>query len=77
LSRGKIERFGEKLRALRTRRGLTLKQLAEMIGHASHSYLCELETGKKTPTAELVVHIARLFNTTTDSLLRDDMELPG
>ena len=69
-------RFGEKLRILRTRRGLTLKQLAETLGHASHTYLCELETGKKTPTAELVLHIARIFDTTTDSLLRDDLELP-
>jgi transcriptional regulator with XRE-family HTH domain len=76
LSRGNIRRFGDKLRALRTGQGLTLKQLSQSLGLASHSYLCELEAGKKTPTAELVVQLSELFGTTTDSLLLDDQELP-
>ena len=70
-----IQRFGEKLHALRMQRGLTLKELALALGHAAHGYISELEAGKKLPTAELVLKVAHLFNVTTDQLLRDDLEL--
>jgi len=55
---------------------MTLKELAQSLGHSSHSYLSELEAGKKIPTAELVLAVALLFNVSTDSLLRDDLEMP-
>lgn len=70
-----IQRFGEKLRALRVRHGMTLKQLAIATGHHAHGYISELESGKKIPTAEFVVKVARLFHATTDQLLLDDVEL--
>jgi transcriptional regulator with XRE-family HTH domain len=71
-----MKRFGEKLHDLRTARGMTLKGLAQALGHTSHSYISELEAGKKTPTAELVLGVATLFGVTTDALLRDDLEVP-
>jgi transcriptional regulator with XRE-family HTH domain len=70
-----IQRFGEKLRILRMRRGMTLKELASELGLAAHGYISELEAGKKMPTAELVLNVARLFDVTTDELLKDEMEL--
>jgi len=70
-----IERFGEKLRALRVRRDMTLKGLANELGLTSHGYISELEAGKKMPTAEFVLNVARLFGVTTDELLRDELEL--
>ncbi len=72
-----IQRFGEKLHTLRTQKGFTLKELAYQLGHAAHGYISELETGKKLPTVELVLSIARLFNVTTDELLKDELELRG
>ncbi len=72
-----IQRFGEKLHTLRTQKGLTLKELAHQLGHVAHGYISELEAGKKLPTAELVLSIARLFNVTTDELLKDEIELRG
>ena len=71
----KIARFGEKLHLLRTGAGMTLKGLAQALGHSSHSYLSELEAGKKIPTAEFVLAVSLLFNVSTDSLLRDDREI--
>jgi transcriptional regulator with XRE-family HTH domain len=71
----KLQRFGEKLRSLRVRRGMTLSELAAELGHKTHSYLSELEAGKKIPTVEFVLNVARLFELTTDELLRDDLEL--
>ncbi len=70
-----IQRFGEKLRTLRVRRELTLKQLANELGLTAHGYISELEAGKKMPTAEFVLNVARLFDVTTDELLRDEFEL--
>ncbi len=70
-----IQRFGEKLRTLRTQRGMTLKELAVALGHAAHGYISELESGKRLPTVELVLSVAQLFGVTADELLRDDLEL--
>ncbi len=68
-----MKRFGEKLRALRSMRSLTLKQLAGELGYATHAYLSEIESGRKQPTAELVLKVARRFEITTDCLLKDEM----
>ena len=70
-----VKRFGEKLRSLRTRRGMTLKELALALGMHAHGYISELEAGKKTPTVEVVLRAARLFGVTTDELLCDELEL--
>jgi transcriptional regulator with XRE-family HTH domain len=70
-----LARFGEKLRRLRMSRSLTLDQLASQLGYSTHSYLDEIELGKKKPTAEFALKISRFFNVTTDSLLKDEVEL--
>jgi transcriptional regulator with XRE-family HTH domain len=70
-----IQRFGEKLRTLRVRHNMTLKELANELGLTAHGYISELEAGKKVPTAELALNVARLFEVTTDELLRDELEL--
>ena len=76
MSRVEVTRFGEKLHALRTQRGLTLKELAQTLGHASHGYISELEAGKKIPTVAFVLGVALLFDVTTDLLLKDSLNLP-
>lgn len=74
-SEQEIQRFGEKLHLLRIYHKLSLKQLATILGYSTHSYISELETGKKTPTAEFVLKIARLFSVSTDDLLKDEREV--
>ena len=70
-----VSRFGEKLKSLRTRNGMTLREVAIALGHSAHGYISELEAGKKQPTIVLVLRVAELFDVTTDELLRDDIEL--
>ena len=70
-----MEKFGEKLRALRIRSGLTLKDLASALGLNAHGYISELECGKKKPTVEFTLKVADYFNVTTDELLRDGIEI--
>ena len=69
-----MERFGEKLRALRQRGGLSQEQLAEMLNvHRSH--VGKFEQGYKTPNAAMILKIARIFNVSTDQLMKDELNL--
>ncbi len=70
-----MQRFGEKLRTLRTRRGMTLRELAAQLGYNAHVYLSLVETGKKKPSLELVMKVAKLFNISADRLLDDALEV--
>jgi transcriptional regulator with XRE-family HTH domain len=61
--------FGEKIRELRRRRGITLKQLAGAL-ELSPAYLSALEHGHRgLPTPALIVQICEYFN-----LIWDDYE---
>jgi transcriptional regulator with XRE-family HTH domain len=68
-------RFGEKLRALRLQRDLSLRELADALGYEAHVYLNLVETGKKSPSLTLVMRAAAFFNVTMDQLARDDLDL--
>jgi transcriptional regulator with XRE-family HTH domain len=69
-----MKRFGEKLRTLRERQGLSQRQLSDMLGvHQSH--LWRMEQGKKTPNVAMVLKVADIFGVTTDQLIRDEIEL--
>ena len=70
-----MQRFGEKLRKLRRRRGLTVRELAEALGYSAHSHISEVETGKREPKVAFILKIADFFQVTTDQLLRDEVEL--
>jgi transcriptional regulator with XRE-family HTH domain len=70
-----MRRFGEKLHALRQQRGMTLMELATMLGYASYGRISEIENGKKTPSLAFVLRTAALFSVTPDQLLRDDIDL--
>ena len=70
-----IRGFGKKLRILRLKRNLTLKELAHELGYIAHGYISEIESGKKKPTVDFALKVADFFGVTTDQLLRDDMKL--
>jgi len=70
-----VQRLGEKIRTLRKKRGMTLKELALALGFTSHSYASEIETGKKKPNTEMIIQIADLFGVTVDQLVRDEIEI--
>lgn len=69
-----IERFGEKLRTLRKRRGVTQKQLAKAIGFAQ-SYISFLESQEREPSAEVVLKVSLFFGVSADCLLQDEREI--
>lgn len=73
--RQSIKRFGRKLHDLRRKRGLTLQELAESLGYKAHGHISELESGKKKPTVDFVLQVARFFGVTTDQLLKDELDI--
>lgn len=70
----RMKRFGEKLRTLRERRKLSLRQLGDMLG-VSKNYVWNMEKGKKTPNAAMILKIADVFGVTPNQLMLDDQEL--
>lgn len=70
-------RFPTLLRHLRHDRGLSLRDLARRI-HYSHSYLWDLETGRKQPTLELAaaLDIALTARGALTDLVTDDTAVP-
>ncbi len=69
-----MKKFGEKLRALRKRDGLSLRQLGDMLG-IHHSHIGKIELNQKTPNAAMITKIAQLFNVSFDQLMNDELEL--
>ena len=65
----------KKLRDLRIAANLTLSELATIFGYSSHSYLSEIESGRKAPTISVALMAARYFQVSTDVLLKDELEL--
>jgi len=60
--------IGETLRAERTERGLTLKQVAEG-AHVSVSYLAEIERGEKDPSSRVLESVAAGLDVELSDLL--------
>src|SRR4051794_31750645 len=72
---GAMATFGEKIRDLRKRAGLTLEQLAERT-ESSKSYIWELENkNPPRPSAEKIARIAVALGVTSDYLMSEEGDL--
>ena len=69
-----MNRFGEKLRTLRERRGLSLKQLGDRLS-VSKTFVWEMEMGKKIPNIVMLTKICDEFGVSCDKLIRDELEI--
>ena len=63
--------FGEKLKALRTERGLTQEQRAARL-YVSRTAVSKWETGGGSPNLDSLQAVARLFDVSVDDLLSTD-----
>jgi transcriptional regulator with XRE-family HTH domain len=70
-----MRRFGEKVRTLRERRGLTVRQLAPMLEIKSHSHIVQIESGKYKPSIDVLLKLMEVFEVGCDQLLNDDLEV--
>ena len=60
--------FGNVLKTQRLKDGMTQAQLAQKLG-VTKSVISAYETGLRLPSYDILIHIAKLFNVSTDFLL--------
>ncbi|MGD0561385.1 MAG: XRE family transcriptional regulator [Streptosporangiaceae bacterium] len=66
-----VSAFGERLRAAREARGLTLDQLSVSVG-VSKAHLSRLESGDRQPSVGILVEVAAALGTRVSVLLGED-----
>lgn len=70
-----MQRFGEKVRTLRERRGLTVRQLATLLELKSHSHIVQIESGKYKPSIDVLLKLMEVFAVSCDQLLNDALDV--
>lgn len=72
--------FGNTLKMLRTKDNLTQAQLAQKLG-LTKSVISAYENGLRMPSYDILIHIAKIFNVSTDFLLglesKKEVDLSG
>lgn len=66
--------IGQRLAAVRTATGLTVRQVAERLGWQNHSRLTNYETGRRAITVSTLMILARALDTVPAVLLVDSPE---
>jgi len=69
-----MNRFGQKLRALREYYELSYRRLGAEL-EIDHTHLAKIEAGRALPSFELIVKIANYFEVTFDELMDDEIDL--
>lgn len=54
-----------------------MRDLTHVLGYSGSGQISEIETGKRLPTAEFVLKVARYFNVSADHLLKDELDVDG
>ena len=67
--------FGEVLKDLRTKKGLSIKKLAPEVG-LNYTYISKLENSKVNPSPKVVKKISRYFHYNSDELLVTAGKIP-
>ena len=72
--------FGNRLKTLRLKKNMTQEQLARKLG-LTKSVISAYETELRQPSYDVLIHIAKIYNVTTDYLLgierKDKIDLSG
>lgn len=72
--------FGNVLKALRLKENMTQAALAQKLG-LTKSVISAYETGLRLPSYDVLIHIAKIYNVSTDYLLglekENDIDLSG
>lgn len=63
-------RLSLELYRLRLERGLSLRELARLMGYSAHSVFVDVEKGRRLPSESLLTAYEKRFELPTDSLLR-------
>lgn len=72
--------FGNTLKTIRLKKNMTQAQLAQKLG-LTKSVISAYETGLRLPSYDTLIHIAKIYNVSTDYLLglehKQEIDLSG
>lgn len=72
--------FGNVLKTVRLKENMTQAQLAQKLG-LTRSVISAYETGLRLPSYDILIHIAKIYNVSTDYLLglehKQEIDLSG
>ena len=68
--------MGERLRAVRRERGLSLRDLAKRLD-VSPSLISQVETGRASPSVSTLYAMAQALSVSVDDLLFDEVDRPS
>lgn len=70
--------FGERIFALRTKKGITQDELAQYVGYKSRSTIAKIEAGERDPHQSMIAALAKALDTTPAYLMgwEDPQEQP-
>lgn len=72
--------FSNTLKTLRVKKNMTQAQLAQKLG-LTKSVISAYETGLRLPSYDVLIHISKIFNVSTDYLLglerKQEIDLSG
>lgn len=71
--------LGERIRELRDKKDLSLRELGKKLNHAkpiSAAFLSDVELGRRFPTDELLAQMASALDTTLEDLKKYDTRVP-
>ena len=66
-----LKKFGERVREIRTKKGLSQEQLAELSG-LHRTYISSLELGKRNVGLNNIFALAKALGVTPDKLLKSE-----
>lgn len=66
-----LKQFGERVRELRTKKGISQEQLAELSG-LHRTYISSLELGKRNVSLQNICVLAKALGVTPDKLLKSE-----
>lgn len=64
-----MSNLGDNIKKLRTSRGMTQQQLADLVGVKSYTTITKWESGDNSPRGGELVSLSNLFNVSVDALL--------
>ena len=68
--------LGDKLRQLRNDADLSLRELAKKLGDVTAAHLSDIELGRRNPSDDLMVRLAKFFDVAVDELRTFDARPP-
>lgn len=71
LSEKELMVIGARISTERKRQGLTQRRLATMLGYTSHSYLSNVERGKKKPSLNMLCELSEIFEVELEYFLTE------